>query len=160
MTGDGQQRGPVRPAVAVALATVGFFALLIFGLGMLSLLTDRDVVAVPGLGQIPGVAATAAATLAFAGGLVAALRRPHPSFWAALWIAGGVLAAYAVVLTIAAIATGAALGDAVAAAGGVLASGFAVVIAAAAAVAAWSGIALVRTRAARPRWPWESDADE
>jgi len=31
---------------------------------------------------------------------------------------------------------------------------------AAAAVAGWAGVALRRTRASRPRWPWEGDESD
>ena len=51
------QRG-VSPPVAVAFAVVGFFALLIAGFGLLSLLSDAEVIPVPGLGQLPGAIGT------------------------------------------------------------------------------------------------------
>lgn len=165
MTGPRDEgAGPVRPAVAVALATIGFFALLILGLGLTSLITNADVVAVPGLGQLPGVVATSAATVVFALGLASAVRRRpgarNPSFWAVAWIVPAVLLAYLVGLGFTAVVTGADLAAAAAAVGQVATSSFAVVILAAAAVASWAGIALVRTRAHRPRWPWEGDEDE
>ena len=65
--------GPVRPGVALAFATASFIALLIFGLGMLSLFIGEDVIEAPGLGQVPGVLAVALATVAFAGSLWAAV---------------------------------------------------------------------------------------
>lgn len=163
MTSDAPHTGgPVRPAVALMLAVVGFFALLIFGLGMTSLLTGSDVVGVPGLGQLPGVFATALATAVFAAGLWLTIRSspdrvPNPSFWAVAWIAPAVLLGYLAGLGVTAVATGADLAGAAAAVGTVATSWFAVVIAGAAAVAGWAGIALVRTRAQRPRWPWEDD---
>ena len=47
-------RGPASPGVSVilalVLATISFFALAVFGLGALSVATDRDIIAVPGLG--------------------------------------------------------------------------------------------------------------
>ena len=52
------------------------------------------------------------------------------------------------------------LGTAASAAWGVLLSWFEVVIAVAAFVCAWAGIALTRTHASRPRWPWEDPFDE
>jgi hypothetical protein len=47
----------------------------------------------------------------------------------------------------------------VAAVGAFATSWFAVVLAAAALVGGWGAIALVRTAAERPRWPWERDDD-
>ena len=58
------------------------------------------------------------------------------------------------------MATGADLAVAAAVAGRIATTWFGVVVAAAALIAAWGGIALVRTRAQRPRWPWEDEFDE
>ena len=152
--------GPVRPIVALGLATVAFIALLIFGLGMVSLAIGADIVETPGLGQIPGVFATALTTGAFALALWLALRRPHPTFWGALWAA---VACYAVYTAAIWLGTLAASGDPAVAsgvAGRIATTWFGLVVAAAAAIAAWGGIALVRTRAQRPRWPWEDEFDE
>jgi prolipoprotein diacylglyceryltransferase len=55
--------------------------------------------------------------------------------------------------------TGVDLARAIAAAGGFATSWFAVLLASVALVAAWTAVALVRTRAGRPRWPWERDED-
>jgi hypothetical protein len=155
--------GPVRPLTALVFATIGFFALLIFGLGMTSLATGADVIATPGLGQLPGVAAVILATLAFAAGLWAAIRHAatrHPSYWGAAWTTAAAFLAYLAGVWFGALWADAGLAVATAAAGGVATSWFGLVIAAAALVAAWSGIALVRTRARRPRWPWEDEFDE
>jgi hypothetical protein len=54
--------------VAVVFATVGFFALLVAGFGLLSLATDAEVLPVAGLGPAPGIVGTAAAVVAFAAG--------------------------------------------------------------------------------------------
>ena len=49
MTADrSSEPGHVRPLVALGLATTAFIALLIFGLGMTSLVLDQDVIAVRG----------------------------------------------------------------------------------------------------------------
>ena len=52
-------RGPesagVSAVLALVLATIGFFALAVFGLGAVSVVTDADIISVPGLGQVPGV---------------------------------------------------------------------------------------------------------
>lgn len=151
--------GPVRPLTALAFATIGFLTLVIFGLGMLSLLLDEDVIAVPGLGQLPGILATALAVGAFAGVLWGALKTRHPSFWASALTALAPFAAYVGGVWIGAVATGADVAAATSAAGGVATSWSGAVIAAAGFIAGWAGIALVRTRARRPRWPWEQSSD-
>jgi hypothetical protein len=152
--------GSVRPGVALALATVSFVALLIVGLGMLSLGMDEDVIATRGLGLAPGVAATTLATLAFAAGLWAGVRMTRPSYGAAGWCAVASFLGYLAGVWFGALLGGAGLATAVGAAGGVATSWFGVVVAVVGLVCGWGGIALVRTRARRPRWPWEDDADE
>ena len=161
MTGAPQSSGgPVRPIVALALATVSFIALVIFGLGMVSLAVGADIVEARGLGQIPGIVATALATAAFALSLWLTLRRQHPSFWGALWAALACYVVYVVSMWIGVLSTGADLAVATGVAGRIATTWFGVVVAASGAVAAWGGIALVRTRAQRPRWPWEDEFDE
>ena len=152
--------GPVRPITALAFATAAFVALLIFGLGMASLALGEAVIETPGLGQVPGILATILATAAFAGVLWTALRRSPPSYWGAAWTAGACFLAYVGGVWFGAVVTGADLAAAGSAAGRIATSWFGVVIAAAALVAAWGGIALVRTRSQRPRWPWEDEFDE
>ncbi|HWM16845.1 MAG TPA: hypothetical protein VNP97_09670 [Microbacterium sp.] len=152
--------GPVRPLVALGLATLAFVALLIFGLGMTSLALSADIVEVPGLGQIPGILATALTTAAFAVALWAVVRRPQPSFWGALWAALACYLVYVATIWIGVAGTGAGFAVATEVAGRIATTGFGVVIAVTAAMAAWGGIALVRTRAQRPRWPWEDEFDE
>lgn len=158
MSGSPRSDG-VRPAVALALATISFFALLIAGLGVLSLLLNQDVIGVRGLGPVPGVTGTVLAVAAFAAALWAAIRR-RPSYLGALACAVAAFLAYAMGVWLGAAFSGADLAAAAAAAGGVAASGFGVVIAVAALLAGWGGVALVRTRSDRPRWPWEDPFDE
>jgi hypothetical protein len=158
--GTGSSDGQVRPQVALGLATVTFIALLIFGLGMVSLALSADIVAVQGLGQLPGIVATALTTIAFGVSTWLAVRRPQPSYWGALWTA---VTCYLVYVATMWLGTSIASGDAAVAtevAGRIATTWFGVVVAAAAAIAAWGGIALVRTRAGRPRWPWEDEFDE
>ena len=152
--------GHVRPLTALAFATAAFVALLIFGLGMLSLLLNQDVIEAPGLGQAPGILAIVFATAGFAAGLWAAVRMRHPSFWGAGWTTAGTFLAYLAGVWFGAVVTGADLAVAASVAGRIATSWFGVVIAAAALVCAWGGIALVRTGASRPRWPWEDEFDE
>ncbi len=156
----GSSGGPVRPLVALGLATVAFVALLIFGLGMVSLALEADVVDVPGLGQIPGIFATALTVGVFALVLWLGLRPPRPSYWTALTAAAACYLVYVSGMWIGALAAGGQFTVATDVAGRIATTWFGAVVAGAAAVAAWGGIALARTRAARPRWPWEDEFDE
>lgn len=152
--------GPVRRSIAVAFASVGFVALAICGLGVTSLVLDEDVISTPGGGQVPGIVGMIVALAVFAGSLAVALRAPHPSFWNAPVVALAVFLLYGGGVAIGAAIAGVDPAAAVAAAGRTLVSWFGVIVAAAAVIAAWAGIALVRTRARRPRWGWEGDEDE
>lgn len=147
----------VSPPVAVAFSTIGFFALLIAGFGMLSLLADADVLGVPGLGQLPGVVGTAAAALAFAATAWVAVHRPRPAYASVVVIVLAAFLAYLLGLLVGAVMAGVDAARAVAAVGGFATGWFALVLASAALIAGWSAIALVRTRAGRPLWPWERD---
>lgn len=161
MSASGGDRAPgVRPPVATAFATIAFATLVIFGFGMLSLALSQDVISVPGLGQLPGIVSLLVTTVSFGGALLLVLRRPGASYGTVPAIAAATLLVYVATLWIAAVASGADLAAATAAVGGLVTSWFGVVVAAAAAVSAWGGIALVRTRADRPRWPWEDEDDQ
>ncbi|MFJ4174984.1 hypothetical protein [Microbacterium sp. NPDC089696] len=142
------------------LAVIGFFALAVFGLGALSIATDVDIIAVPGLGQGPGVWGMLAALLAFALTLGAALRRRPPSFLSAPVIALATALAHLAGVWIAVLVGRGDLVIATAVVGGLVSGGASLVLLGAAAVAGWSGIALRRTRAEHPRWPWERDDEE
>ena len=156
--------GPVRPLTAVALATVTFVALVIGSFGVLALVLGEDPVEAPGIGQAPGIAATVVAALVFGAGLWATVGRRHPdsgpSFWSAAWIALAAGLAYTATLWIAALVTGADFGAAGGAAGRIATSWFGVALVLSAFVCAWGGIALVRTRTRRPRWPWEDEEED
>ncbi|TDN90609.1 hypothetical protein [Microbacterium sp. BK668] len=154
------EHGHVRPPVALGLATAAFGALVICGLGVTSLILDRDVIPVPGLGQIPGVLGTMFAIGAFALVVWLAVSRPHPSYGAAALAAVAALLAYPLGVWFGAVIGGSDLAAAAGAAGSVLLSWFAVVIALSAFACAWGAVALVRTDARRPRWPWEDPDDE
>lgn len=149
----------MRPGVAVVFATVGYLALLIFGLGMTSLITDEPVIATPGLGQAPGAVAVAASVAAFAAALFAVVRRADPRPRSAPVIAAVTALAYLVGLWITALSTGAGLGIAMGVAARVVTSWFGLVVLVAAVFSAWAGIALARTRSTRPRWAWEDEDD-
>lgn len=156
----GDEGGSVRPVAALAYACIGFATLVIFGFGMLSLALNADVLPVPGLGNSPGIVGVIVALIGFAATLWSGLRVEHPTYWTAAVAAIVSLVAYVAGVWLTALVTSAALGLATSAVAAFATSWFAVVLLAAAGIAAWSGIALVRTRASRPRWPWEGEEDE
>lgn len=150
----------VSALLALALATIGFFALAVFGLGALSFATDADIIATPGLGQGPGVVGMAAGVVAFAVSLWAAVRAQHPSFLSVVTIVLVTGLAHLAAVWVAVLLGTSDLIVATAVAGDLVRGGTSVVLLAAAAVASWSGIALRRTRAQHPRWPWEEHDQE
>lgn len=157
-------RGPasagVSAVLAVVLATVAFFALGVFGLGAVSVVTDTDIIAVPGLGQVPGIVGMLVAMITFAITLWFALRREHPVFSSVPVIALTTALGHLVAVWGAALAGVDDLIIATAVAGDLVRGGASAVLLIAAAIAAWGGIALRRTRTSRPRWPWERDDEE
>lgn len=154
-------RGPVPAGVsavlATAMTTIGFFALTVFGLGALSIATDADVIAVPGLGQAPGIVGMVAAVAVFAGILWLAVRIARPRFRSVWTIALAAALAHLLVVSVAALVVTGEFVTALAVMGGLITGGASLVVLVAAAVAGWAGVALRRTRASRPRWPWEKD---
>lgn len=152
--------GGMRPGLATAFAVVGFGALAICGLGVLSLVTGQDVIAVRGLGALPGAFGFGAAVIALAAVLATALRAPHPSYAISALTGVVALLAYLVGLVVTALAVGVDPARAVAAAGGFAVSWFAVILVVSAAASGWIAVALVRTHAHPPRWAWERDEEE
>lgn len=152
-------REPVPPPVALGFTLVGFVALVIAGLGVVGLATDDDLVTAPGLGPWPGVVAILVAGGVFALIVSSALRRAHPSFWNALWAGIGCFLGYLLGAAVGVLLAGGDPAVAVGVAGRIATSWFGVIVVVAALVASWSAIALVRTEARRPRWPWERDAE-
>ncbi|WP_431071038.1 hypothetical protein [Microbacterium phyllosphaerae] len=157
-------RGPesagVSAVLALVLAAISFFALAVFGLGAVSVATDSDIISVPGLGQVPGAAGMLIAVVVFALTLWFTLRRSHPSFLAVPGVAIATALAHLIAVWIG-VATG--RGDlivATAVAGDLVTGGASAVLIFAAAIAAWGGIALRRTRAQHPQWPWEREEEE
>lgn len=124
------------------------------------MLTDADIIAVPGLGPVPGVTGMLAAVVAFAAALWSTLRRPHPSFVATIAIALVTGLAHLAGVWVAVLIGAGNVIIATAVAGDLVRGGASAVLLLAAAIAAWGGIALRRTRAGRPRWPWEDEDDE
>jgi len=139
------------------LSTISFFALAIVGLGAVSFAVDADIIGVPGLGQGPGVIGMATAVAVFAGVEWAAVRLARPVY-RSVWVTS--LTTALAHLLVVAIGVLIATGDpvkALAAAGDLVTGGASLVILLAAAIAAWGGVALRRTRAQHPTWPWERD---
>lgn len=126
----------------------------------MSIATDTDIIAVPDLGQTPGVVGMIAAVVSFALMLWSTLRRPHPSYVATIAIAlvAGIVHLIAVWAAVLVGAGNIVLATAVA--GDLVRGGASAVLVLAALIAAWGGIALRRTRAEHPRWPWERDEEE
>lgn len=151
--------GGLTPPVATAFAVVGFFALLIGGFGMLSLVTGAEVLPVPGLGQLPGIVGGTFAVGAFVVSTWFAVRPQRTRYGSALIVTVATFLAYLCGVLVGGVLSGVDGVRIVAAVGGFATSWFAVVLAAAALVGGWGAIALVRTAAERPRWPWERDED-
>ena len=89
----------------------------------------------------------------------AALRRARPVYRATATVTVATVLAHLAGVWLGAVFSGSDAALATAAVGGFVTSWFVVVLAAAAFVSSWAGIALVHTRAQRPRWPWERDED-
>ncbi len=144
----------------MVLATISFFALAVFGLGALSVATDTDIISTPDLGQAPGVVGMLAAVVAFAVLLWVTLRTRRPSFVSTITIALVTVLAHLAVVWFAVLLGTSDIVIATAVAGDLVRGGVSAVLLVAALIAAWGGVALRRTRAEHPRWPWERDEDE
>ncbi|MBS1907937.1 MAG: hypothetical protein JST33_15560 [Actinobacteria bacterium] len=142
------------------IGVISFFALSIMGLGMLSLLAERDIIAVPRLGQLPGIVGMVVAVVVLAVSLWGVLAQPHPSFVATVFLSLGAALVHLGGVWGAAIAEGAGTIGATAAAGQLVLGGASAVIVVAALIATWVAIALRRTEARAPRWPWEKKDDD
>ncbi|WP_292910288.1 hypothetical protein [Microbacterium sp.] len=150
----------VSALLALALATIGFFALAVFGLGALSFATDVDIIAVTDLGQGPGIIGMAAAVGVFALSLWFAVRPARPSFFSVPTVAILTGLVHLAAVWIAVLLGTGDLIVSTAVAGDLVRGGASAVLVLSAAVASWSGVALRRTRAQHPRWPWEEHGDE
>ncbi|KJL26005.1 hypothetical protein RL72_01214 [Microbacterium azadirachtae] len=139
---------------------VSFFALTIMGLGVLSLFAEHDIISVPRLGQLPGVVGMVLAVLVFALALWVVLADARPSFVATVFLALGAALVHLGGVWGAAVAEGAGAVGATAAAGQLVLGGASAVIVVAALLAGWVAIALRRTAARAPHWPWEKDDDD
>ncbi|MDR6866700.1 hypothetical protein J2Y69_001293 [Microbacterium resistens] len=130
------------------------------GLGFLSLLTESDIIMVPGLGQLPGIVGMVLAVAVFALTLWMVLAAPRPSYVSTVFLALGTTLAHLGGIWATALAEGVGVARATAPVGHLVLGGGSAVIAFAALVAAWAGIALRRTRARQPHWPWESPDED
>jgi len=157
---DPASSGPVRPVAALAYTAAGYVALVIAGFGVTSLLTDAEVIAVPGLGAMPGAAGVAASTVAFVVATWFAVRAERPSYGAVAAVVPAVFLSHLAGVWVGALLSGTDPARATAAVGAFATSAFAMVLVASAFVCGWAAVALVRTRASRPRWPWERDDEE
>ncbi len=140
---------------------VSFFALSIMGLGVLSLLSEHDIISVQQLGQLPGVVGMGLAAVVFALALRVVLAEVRPSFVSSVFLALAAALAHLGGVWGTAVSEGSGAVRATAAAGQLVLGGSSAVIVVAALIAAWVAIALRRTGARAPRWPWEKkDEDE
>ncbi|MFF5623976.1 hypothetical protein ACFY5A_01345 [Microbacterium sp. NPDC012755] len=150
----------VSAVLALVMAVISFFALAVFGLGALSITTDADIISIQGLGQAPGAVGMLIGVIAFAATLGLALRAGHPSFLSVPVVALSTALVHLLAVWVAVLLSTNDLIVATAVVGDLVRGGPSLVLLAAAAVAAWGGIALRRTRAQHPHWPWEGDDAE
>ncbi len=158
-SGPASGRPPVAPPVALAFCVIGFVALVIAGLGLVSLAADSDVISAPGIGQAPGAVGIAAAAAGFAATLWWIIRLGHPAFGAVVLVVAATAVCYVVITGLVAAITAADVAIGLAVAGRLAIGWAAATVDLASLMAGWAGIALVRTRARRPRWPWERSDD-
>ncbi len=158
MTDEPRPAG-VTPPVAVVFASVTFVALAIGALGVASLLLDADVIPVRGLGAVPGVAGMLCALGLFAAVLAWGMRAVPPGYLTAVPCALGAYVGEVVGIVVGALVSGADLARGFSAAASVALGWPGGVVAVAGLLAGAFGILLVRTRADRARWSWESDEE-
>lgn len=139
------------------MTTIGFFALAVFGLGALSVVTDAEIIEVPQAGQAPGIVGMIVAVAVFAAVLYLAVRINHPKFRSVWAISIATAFGHMLAAGIGALAVTGDFVNAMAVMGELITGGASLVVLVAAAIAGWAGVALRRTRAKRPRWPWERD---
>lgn len=154
----GRERMSAQHVSAAAVAGLGgaaYGALLVCAAGFVTLWNDAPVIDVPGLGAVPTMLAAVAAVFAFGGALHRAARPARPAYTSAIAVALTAGLTHLVSLWVFAVVFGAGLGAAVAAAAESVTGGFSILVVLLAAACAWSGVALRRTEADRPRWPWE-----
>lgn len=150
---------PARRLAATAVGAVLYAAVLIAGLGIVSLFLDEDVIVAPGLGQLPGVLAVAASIVAVAVTLWA--RMPEPGIWATLgWAALAAFLGYLGGLGAASVVAAGDVALALSAVGRAATAWPGLVVIGAAVVAAAMALAVARGADQNARWPWEGADDE
>jgi hypothetical protein len=149
-----------RAWTIVAFATAGFFALLVFALGMASLLTGDAVIDEPGLGPVPGIIGTIAALGGFVAVTAPALLRGGAGVGQALGGGAAGAAAYCTGVLVGGVAIGTDPLRALAIAGAVLLSWVSVTIAVAGILAGAGAAVAARSGPGVPRWPWERDDED
>lgn len=161
-TGDPHGTPPqgVSASLSLVIGFVSFAALCILGLGMLSFFADIDILAVPGLDWWPGIVGMLGAIGAFSWMLWPTLSRGRASFLAVPSVALVTAVAHLVLVWLSALLSGASTGSALQAVVQLISRGSSAVLLGAALIAAWIAIALRRTKAAAPHWPWERTDEE
>ncbi|WOQ69328.1 hypothetical protein RYJ27_11595 [Microbacterium limosum] len=152
---DPGRRG--RERAILAFATAGFFALLVFALGMVSLLTGEAVIAEPGLGQAPGILGTILAVAGFAAVTAWALPRGRAGAGSAVLTGLVAAASYCVGVAVGATVTGTDPLRALGIGASLAVSWVAAVIVIAGALAGAGAAVAARSGPGVPRWPWERD---
>lgn len=155
----GTEPAGVSAFLALVIGFVGFAALAILGLGMLSFFADIDIISVPGLDWWPAIVAMIVAIAVFCWMLWPTLSRGRASFLAVPAVALVAAFAHLAALWLAALLSGAGMTAALIAASQLITRGSSVVVLLAAAIGAWVAVALRRTRAGAPHWPWEDRAE-
>lgn len=145
--------------MALAMATTLFFALVVLGFGILSFASDRDIIAIPGIGQGPGIWGMLAALLTFVGTLRTTLIPARPTYAPVVVTALATPLTHLFIVWLAVLIVGHGFVTATSVAGDLIRYGSTLVLLAAAAIAAWTGVALRRTKAQSPHWPWEGEQD-
>lgn len=143
-----------RRRLLLLFGAIAYFALLIAGLGVTSLLIDEDVIDADGFGQLPGAVGVAASVAAWVAVTAPALRR-RGSIGAALLAGLVAAAAYGTGVFFTGLVVGAELAVAASALSRLVTLGFLFVIAIGGVLAATGALVVARTGEGTPRWPWE-----
>lgn len=143
-----------RSLTILAFAAVGFGALLISGLGIVSLALDTAVIAEPGMTQLPGILGTVFAILGFAAVTYPALVR-RASVGMAFLAGIAATVGYVVGVALGALISGIDPLRALGVAGGIAVSWPTPVIVVAGVISAAIALAAVRAGPGGARWPWE-----
>lgn len=132
-----------------------FVALVIAGFGVTSLIRDEDTIPIRGLGPLPGIVALVVAVIIYAW-LIGRSLSLKLSYSTAFWAAVACYLSYVMSVALTALVAGPGVAVALAAMSSVAAGWPGVIVAVMAFMCAWLAITLVRSRAPRPQWPWES----